>query len=252
MFPYPRKNNFDVLLFPSIFSVENTLREITIKTSFLVRILTTARVSNLYWVIQSEKEKRIINTVNFIIKYALTPHYLRKYIKLDKRLRFVGLLDPINTPYNAVSKEPVEGEVRMGFKVRNSVDVGLNNLFKIKGDFFLVVDSKDNKIMRYYDIYYKGFNIKYLKIDELKTLDNLIIGSRNGKNPFKDSERIRRIYREKGIKLLIGPPDKGCIEILGEEVIENAYNFFPYQGNKDIRSEEALAYALAILNAILS
>ncbi|MEM4138713.1 MAG: putative RNA uridine N3 methyltransferase, partial [Sulfolobaceae archaeon] len=137
MFPYPRSKSFDVILFPAIFNVENTLREITIKTSFLVRILTNARVTNLYWVLQSKNDEKVIKVVNSIIKYALTPPYLKKYIKLNKNLKYVGLLDPVNTPYHVVSKDLIEGELRMGIRKNDFIDIGTNFPIKIKnGKFF--------------------------------------------------------------------------------------------------------------------
>jgi predicted SPOUT superfamily RNA methylase MTH1 len=252
MFPYPRSKELNVALFPSTFRVDRSLVELTLKVSFIVRILTTARVSNLFWVISSKEDKNILNKINKIIKYSLTPPYLKKYIKYDRDLSKVGLLQPVNTPYHIVHEEPIEGEVRIGKLLgKNKVDVGFKKLIESNGKYFLVIDSLNYKLIKYINIYYNGFKIKNIKLNKIKKINNIIIGSRNGKNPFQEAEKIKNIYESMGLTLLIGPPDKGCIELLGYEYLDKAYNFFPMQGSKDIRAEEALAFSLSIINYII-
>ncbi|MEM0122154.1 MAG: hypothetical protein QXG79_02010, partial [Saccharolobus sp.] len=59
MYPFPRYRSLNVGLFLSIFDVENTLSEITLKLSFILRVAFTFRVSKIYWINDSPISKKL-------------------------------------------------------------------------------------------------------------------------------------------------------------------------------------------------
>ncbi|BFH73489.1 putative RNA uridine N3 methyltransferase [Sulfurisphaera javensis] len=246
IFPYPRRKDLNIILFTSIFSTEKSLAEITIKLSYIIRILAIFRVSNLYW-ISDYKNKKIIDIISDIIDYALLPPYLKKEIPIKKNLKKVGLLNPINIPSHIVSKEPIEGEYRLGKKGI----FGLKNKLKTNARIILITNTKPLQVKEYtFYPYYLGFKMHFIDYEKLRDFNNLIIASRSGKNPLEFANEIRSLYEREGISLLIGPPQGG---LLKKEVksFEHIYNFIPNQGVKDIRAEEALVSSLSILNFIL-
>ena len=246
IFTFPRRKDLNVILFTSIFSTDKTLTEITIKTSFIVRTLSIFRVSNLY-LVNDLKDSRVKKTVMDIINYALLPPYLKKKVPLKSTLKKAGLINPVNIPSHIVEREAVEGEYRVGkegefgFESRN-----------IKSKSILVINSNPLKVKPYdFFPYYNGFKTKFIKQDQIFLMNNLVIGSRSGKNPFNEIDKIKKLYENCGISLLIGPPQGGLLKNMNSKKYEYIYNFIPNQGVKDVRAEEALLASLSILNYIL-
>lgn len=246
IFPFPRRKDLNVILFTSIFYADKTLTEITLKTSFIIRTLSIFRVSNLYF-IDDLKDSKVKKTVMDIINYALLPPYLKKKIPLKPTLKKVGLLNPVNIPSHMVEKEAIEGEYRVG----DNGNFGLKSKISANSKTILVINSNPLKVIPYdFFPYYNGFKTKFIEQDQISSFDNIIVGSRSGKNPFEEINRIKELYEKRGITLLIGPPQGGVLKNInvGKKYV---YNFVPNQGVKDIRAEEALLISLSILNFIL-
>jgi predicted SPOUT superfamily RNA methylase MTH1 len=115
----------------------------------------------------------------------------------------------------------------------------------------MFTDSIKGSFIQYPMIYYDGFKIHKIRFEKILEKNNLIIGSRNGKNPLKYKEEIISMYEEKGLTLLIGPPEGMLLKKLGEKFLEKSYNFIIKQGVSDVRAEEAIISSLSLLNAIL-
>jgi len=246
IFPFPRRKNLNVILFTSVFSTDKTLAEITIKTSFIVRTLSIFRVSNLY-LVDDLNDSQVKKTVTDIISYALLPPYLKRKVPLKTTLKKAGLINPVNIPSHIVEREAVEGEYRVG----ENGEFGLRNI-KSKSKSILVINSNPLKV-KSYDMfpYYNGFKTRFIGQDQIFSMNNLVIGSRSGKNPFEDIGKIKELYEKNGISLLIGPPQGGILKNINIKKYEYVYNFIPNQGVKDVRAEEALLVSLSILNYIL-
>lgn len=257
MFPYPRAHPFNVILFTSIIGIEPSPFEKIIKMNYILRGLLSARVSNLF-LIDDVYDKNLLKFIDEVIKYSLLPPYLKRTIPKKRELKFAGLLEPMNFYYHIVHPFPVEGEIRM-IKVtgKNRIETGLKEEVNINDESskqrYIIITDSLSKRARMYDlqIYYTGFKWRFITFKKLNAFKNLIIGSRSGKDPFSEREEILKLYRSMGITLLIGPPKMGVIERLGEKFLSRAYNFFPKQGVKDIRAEEALLYSLGILLEII-
>lgn len=246
MFPFPRRKDLNLVLFTSIFSTDRTITELTIKLSFIIRVASIFRTSNIFFVddLKSEFVKKCIKDIT---EYALIPPYLKKKVPLKKTLRKAGLINPTNIPSHVIEKEAIEGEIRLGEKG----DFGLASV-KSKSRVVLIVNTNPIKVKPYYFFpYYSGFKIKFIEYRTIFSLNNLVLGSRSGKNPFSEQEKIKELYERRGITLLIGPPKGGILKESELKEFHYVYNFIPNQGVKDIRTEEALLASLSILNYIL-
>ena len=252
IFPFPRRRKLSVVLFLSIFEVENTLTEITIKLSNVLRALVEFRVSEVIWVYQSKDERKRWSVIKDITEYALTPPYLKRHIPIKRSLSKVGLLQPLNIPSHLLMQEFVEGEIR----VNEKGDVGLAIEKSPKSKFVIVTDSLNRNLQPYpFYPYYSGFILKILSYDKLlekfSKLDNVILASRSGVDLRSVEDEIRKKYEEKGIYLIIGPPKRGILRDF-KEFNGLIVNFIPKQGVKDVRAEEALYASLSLLNFILN
>ncbi|MEM3225855.1 MAG: putative RNA uridine N3 methyltransferase [Saccharolobus sp.] len=248
MYPFPRHRSLNVGLFLSIFDVENTLSEITLKLSFILRVAFTFRVSKIYWINDSPNSKKLKKIIMDITKYASTPPYLKKYIPINPNLKKVGMMSPLNLFSHIVSKLATEGEIRLGYKG----DYGISKKLRSPYNSVLITDSVKIEYTPYISIFYDRINMEFIEFEKIFDLENIIISSRNGKNPLKNMNEIVDLYKKDGLTLIIGPPYGHLLEKLGENFLERAYNFAINQGVSDIRAEEALAYSLAILNILLS
>ncbi|BDC19328.1 putative RNA uridine N3 methyltransferase [Acidianus sp. HS-5] len=246
MFPYKRRNELNIAFFSSIFSIEKNLTEKTLKASLLFRFFIEFRVTNVYIICPNSSNKEF-ELLKELSDYALTPPYLKKYIPISHNLKKVGLLSPMNLPFHIVHKLPIEGEIRIG---KNN-DFGLPQKIRTRHKSIIIVDSVKDSFIQYPLIYYNGFEIHKTNIEDILTKDNLIIGSRNGKDPLKYKDEIVSMYEEKGLTVLIGPPEGMLIKKLGENFLKKSYNFIIKQGVSDVRAEEAIISSLSLLNAIL-
>ena len=253
MFLYPRRKNLSVILFTSIFDIENSLSEITLKLSYIIRFLVDFRVSELWWV-KDSKRKGIEKIIRDLVSYALALPYAKKYIPIRPTLKKVGLLEPINIPPHVVINGGAEGEIRISV----NGDIGLEKKEKLCKKYCLIVDSERGEIVNYpFYPYYTGFKLRFVDKKQFLTIlndriesSNILIGSRIGVNIQTVSEKIKEIYESKGIRIVIGPPKEGLAKYLHSF---NGFliNFLPKQGVKDVRAEEALMASLTLLNNLL-
>ncbi|MCH4814929.1 MAG: putative RNA uridine N3 methyltransferase [Saccharolobus sp.] len=248
MFPFPRYKPLNVALFLSIFDIENSLLEITLKLSFILRVTNTFRVNKIYWITDSVNSAKLEKIIKDLTKYALLPPYLKKYVPISRNLKKVGLMSPLAIPYHLIFKQVVEGEIRLGFKG----DFGLKKRINSSSKSILITDSLKVGYIDYSGFYYSGVKNEFVDFNKILNFDNLIIASRNGKNPLKAKEELANLYSKYGLTLLIGPPAGNLLQRLGKQYLDKSYNFVIKQGVLDIRAEEALAYSLSILNLLLS
>lgn len=246
MFPFPRRKELNLAIYSSFF-LEKTANEQIFYIALLFRTLIVFRVSKLYLV---NANNRLYSKLKKLAKYALSPPYLKREIPLDKDLSKVGLLPPMNMQSHIVHKFLVEGEIRIGKK--GNFGIKELEIPYAKFDSILITDSINRKFIKYPKIYYNGFTVHKITLQDLLKKENLIIGSRSGKDPFKYKSEIQEIYDKMGLTLLIGPPEGNLLRsIKCERCIKFAYNFVPKQGVSDVRVEEAIISALSILNFIL-
>ncbi|WP_338604823.1 putative RNA uridine N3 methyltransferase [Sulfolobus tengchongensis] len=248
MFPFSRYKPLNVVLFMSTFDIENTLLEITLKLSFILRVTNTFRVNKIYWIKDSPKSERIAKIITEITRYTLSPPYLKKYIPYSKNLKKVGIMEPVTLPSHLIFRQITEGEIRIGHKG----DFGINTKLNPDLKAILITDSLKLDYVPYNNLYYNGVKNEFIEFKNIFNFENLIIASRSGKNPLKNMEEIVNLYKRSGLTLVIGQPTGNLLHNLGKQYLEKSYNFVIKQGVSDVRVEEALAYSLSILNLLLS
>mgnify|MGYP001770644458 CR=1 FL=1 len=236
---FPRRRPLNVVLFTSTFSTEKTLLEITLKLGLILRVLLVFRVTSVYWVLDEKRYKKIIEDVT---EYALKPPYLKKGIPKKRTLRFVGLLPPFLPATYDLVKGGAEGELR----VLERGNAGLDRKLKKPDGVYILTDNLRARLRKYGDVYYRGFRTYFVDEVELEKLNNVVIGDRFGSSINDVKDELIKKFEEGGLTLVIGPPSGLKPGLRGVRV-----NFVPNQGVKDVRTEEALISALAILNSIL-
>jgi predicted SPOUT superfamily RNA methylase MTH1 len=216
----------------------------------------------------------------FIIKnlgYLSTPPYLRKDLfKLDKDLKYVGLLPPLKTPNHAPEGKPQRGEYREGIVIKwdgydSIVKIGDGIYAKIPrpmplGTRVIVqIDAPTTRDDTYrahvvprdrLSIYW-GFESEIMDVSKL--FDEYIYVILTGKEGISIKNAIEQINDFlSGDRFLVvfGSPYHGVDEILRAEGMENTLkkypfiNFIPGQGVETVRTEEAVIAVLSILNLI--
>ncbi|NON63332.1 hypothetical protein HLB03_11585, partial [Acidianus sp. DSM 29099] len=73
MFPYPRRKELSVALYPSFLGIRSSLIQKTLFLSFIFRLLLTFRVDRLYLI---DAPSQDFNFVKKILMYSITPPYL--------------------------------------------------------------------------------------------------------------------------------------------------------------------------------
>ncbi|MCG3107777.1 hypothetical protein L3N51_00042 [Metallosphaera sp. J1] len=242
MFPFPRAHPLNVIIYPEMFTLKNNFTVFTLEVSDVIRAMVEFRVTKLYLVRRGNDS--ILTKIRKLMIYSMKPPYLKRNLKMDSDLSKVGLLQPVNTPYHAVSSVPVEGEIRV-------VEKGNTGLEGCKGEdgIVLVVDSKECRTIGYFSPFYEGPSLEVIPEGDIGKMNNVILASRSGHDPLEHIGDLKSMYQRRGLTLLVGPPVGGIMSLFGDIP---AFNFIHKQGVSDVRSKEALIGSLAILNSILT
>jgi len=266
--------------------VEDTphLRERTYKIGLIGRAASIFRVEEImiYPDVLTKNQKKDVELISSILNYMETPPYLRKHlIKIDPRLKYVGILPPLRTPHHPSLediKKIKEGDYRDGVVVKSNgkksfVYIGMKKLAIIDKKLPIKkrITIKVNKIGKFIEASiinkseiesYWGYNVKKSKYPLGKSIKlgnyDLVIGtSRYGRKIEEVIYDLKKAWlSSKRIAILFGSPKRGIIEILEEEglKVEEITNFLVNtakdQGVETIRTEEAIYISLAIFNML--
>jgi len=271
-----RRARIDVLI-PSSFSRDSPHpRDRMIRLGLIARCLAAARVEALliYHEDPEKPDKPNAKLIKLVMDYLNTAPYLRKRLfKLRPELRYAGILPPLNIPTHPEEPRMSEAHYREGLVIesgeRSLVDAGLEKPLRVrrrlkKGSRIIVRIQPSNgrqkisiKSRRKAEIY-PGFRTAILdeKLQEIvKAYDLRIATSRKGVD-------IREVWSGLGERLMkssraciaFGAAKEGLYEIAEkqgfslDQEFDYVVNTFPAQGVRTIRTEEALAYTLAIIN----
>ena len=267
-----RNHEISAAIPSSLVAKVSHLREKTSIIGQIGRASAIFRVNHIYIYKDFPDESRLIQQ---ILEYMDTPQYLRKRLIPHKsELRYVGVLPPLRTPHHPLEKDLnyIEvGDCREGYSFSKDggiyADIGLNKLIKIHGartQRRITVKVTEVKpltgaLVRKSDIaQYWGYDVHIIK--SLKQLlrkglfDTTIGTSKNGAELVVNNILLGRLKNSEKILIAFGSPKKGLTEILGEKNINNFFdlylNMIPGQGTETIRTSEAFAACLAILNLL--
>ncbi len=261
------------------------LRMKTLKIGQVGRSLAIFRVNRVLvyddgaeQVEDSEDEASIIMN---LLRYMETPQYLRKDLfPYMEELQFVGILPPLRTPHHPLQNERnEEGDLREAVVIevedgKSRLNLGLseegvldeeldeNKRITVKLGEKLGGNKRKVQIVGKDDISkYWGYEVEKTKnlAQSLKKAkaDYSIGTSRYGENLYESVDGIKENADAKGLTIAFGGPYEGLFEICErqdvdpDDLFNNIINTVPEQGTETVRSEEALAATLAVLNAQL-
>ncbi|ADN50306.1 putative RNA uridine N3 methyltransferase [Vulcanisaeta distributa] len=272
------KPTIDIAI-PSDFLAESPDdREAIRKIGYLGRGAAIFQVSKI--IVYRHKLAGERDRTNFIIKnlqYLVTPPYLRKDLfKLDRDLKYAGLLPPLKTPNHAPEGMPQRGEYREGIvvkwdgyfsiikigegvyaKVPKPMPLGTRVIVQIdaqttRGDTYRAHVVPRDRLSVYW-----GFEAEVVELSRLfSDYDYVILTGKEGMNIKDAMEQLRSALSRDRVLVVFGSPYHGVDEILRAEGMEEALrkypfiNFIPGQGVETVRTEEAVIAVLSILNLV--
>ncbi len=216
-----------------------------------------------------------------LLRYMETPQYLRKDLFPHmEELQFVGILPPLRTPHHPLQDERNEaGDIREAVVIgsedgQSRLNIGLSEEGVIdkeleEGDRLTVkLGEKIGGNKRNVQIVEKRNISKYwgYEVEKTKNLaqslkkakaDYSIGTSRYGENLYEAVEGIKSNADTNGLTIAFGGPYEGLFEICerqdvnSDDLFDNIINTVPEQRTETVRSEEALAATLAVLNVLL-
>ena len=260
------------------------LREKTYKVGLVGRAASTFRVEEvmIYFDKPRQNQNQDAEFTASILRYMDTPQYLRKaLVKVEPRLRFVGILPPLRAPHHQVSGKRGDlkpGTFRQGVvtEVRGRtslVDIGVGETAFVQGNFpkghritVKLTKIKDEiEAVRLDDAeirIYWGFNVTVPKLPLAEStrkmgFDLVISTSRYGREINEVFPDLQSAWaKSKKTLVAFGSPAKGLEEILkGEglglkEYSDFSINMIPKQGVETVRTEEAIYASLSLLNIL--
>jgi predicted SPOUT superfamily RNA methylase MTH1 len=280
-FTAPRRNTRLDVLIPSSFSREaSSPRDKMLRLGMLARFLAAARVEALiiYHEDPERPDRRNAEYIKLVMDYLNTAPYLRKRLyELRPELRYAGLLPPLNIPthperasldyphyreglvISSGSKSVVEAGLERPLRLRRRLAKGSRVVLRIepRGDGRVSVAARSRRSVEVYP----GFRTAIIEegLPEIVGgYDLRIATSRKGADIREILPALKEACAGKErICVAFGASREGLYEIAErqgfklEDHFEYIVNVMPLQGVRTIRTEEAVAYALAILNLIL-
>ena len=206
-----------------------------------------------------------------ILEYMDTPQYLRKQVfPITPELKNVGILQPLRTPHHPATDEANVGDFRKGLttkRVRKGtmVDIGVGRLalckeklsvnkvlsFRIEklGKEILIEPDEPDSVYWGYDVITSDSNL-YDSITMMKNKPDLVKYAPNI-NSILDEVQTS-IQQANHVAILFGGPYSGINSLINERKLDYEVNTVPKQGTETVRTEEAVASTLAILNILLN
>jgi len=279
--PPPRPKPLEIAVPASMLTIEPSLELKTLKAGIVGRAAGAFRVDKIHVYIDRAEAWDDAETFKRILEYMATPPYLRKrlYPGSDPRLRYAGVLPPLQLPTHGVGG-PKEGEVREALVLRRRgrvavVDAGLGKPVEVDLPEGVRVERGERILVKIVSLQpvildmvepggvYRGYTVE--KHDSLSALARRvsrgyyrIATSRQGRLYLDALEEIRRGWGERErIVILFGSPREGLREIAEREglslddIADIVVNTVPRQGTLTIRTEEAVWASLAALNQAL-
>jgi predicted SPOUT superfamily RNA methylase MTH1 len=261
-----------VALPDTVLEEHDSLRDKTVKLGQIARTCSVYGVDSIL-IFHDPHGRSEAPLIVKILEYLETPQYLRKRIyQLDESLKFAGLLPPLRIPSHRPKVTPgklVAGELREGFVLSDgrSVDIGLDENLRLlsavsPGARITVRISRSMPLegtvaSRSESREYWGYMVEQPEISAILSDPRYqlkIATSRKGDSLGKAAGRVQeRFSGTKSLLFLFGSPSRGLFEIVGADLrnrVDMVINLFSEQHVATVRTEEALAAALAFLNVM--
>lgn len=256
------------------------LREKTGKIGLIGRAAAIFRVEEVL-IYNDEAPANDGKLIERLLRYMETPPYMRRQVfPMTDEMKYVGALPPLRTPHHAGLDKSSDVSFREGLVVssdnkKSVVEAGLSRKLVVKqpgltpGTRIPLRAVKSNgeawrPVKREEVTLYWGFRVRLERwnLPELleKTSYELKIATSRYGEPMADAfeKLVARVGAVKSILVMFGSPKKGLLDVFSgrglrlEEKADLVLNMVPDQGVETVRTEEAIAASLAILNLALS
>ena len=227
--------------------------------------------------------------INDVLKYLITPQYIRKYLfQKKKTLSCVGLLHPLNTPNHPTEKESLDVQMAVGNTMyrqgfiksisgkKMQVDIGLVNDVEVAISRGMktnqVIDLKIDKTKNGFLVmpvekdaipFYWGYNVAFIEgdfkniLEDSKKNDILIATSKRGINykEFLQKESPFSTRGKQNLSIFFGPRAGGLSQFFKSvdeflSAFDYVINCFDAPGTKSIRLEEAIPITFSIIDIL--
>jgi predicted SPOUT superfamily RNA methylase MTH1 len=264
------------ILIPSTFTAEE--RNLLIRTHKIGLIARAAAIFGIKKIWIYYDEDPLFNSIwlgeliEDVLKYAVLPPHLKKYFPIKERMRYVGVVPPLQIPSHPSKDENPEfitGRVIRSSKGKSFIDIGKTSLIVNKnlkkGEFVdLKVDWNKkiaNVIERDQIPFYWGYDVFFYKqklnvlVKELKNKGYFLIGtSKYGEPLDKVEEKLKIGLKNDKTAVIFGSAYRGLFDILDDEsrrYVDLIINTVKMQKTKTIRTEESVFITLALLNNLI-
>lgn len=259
----------------SILSVESTLFLKSLRVHQVARVSSIFGVESVFFYREYstplEEYRRHRELIEALWRYFFTPPYLRRrLVPRNPLLRYVGALPPIRLQAFDVKGKPTRGEVRAAYITlkEDGVTALLDNTeeYKATGEcspgitMVRVVDTVERIAECINGDYYMGpklfFSNSLKRI--LEDAESSVFKLATDKTGAVPSLRELRKLRGRRILVLFGSPKRDLYEISAGEgfsILDYAdavWNTIPGQNVVSVRTEEAVAATLSLLNYFLA
>lgn len=220
--------------------------------------------------------------MELLLRYMETPPYMRRQVfRMTDEMKYAGILPPLRTLHHASASQFSDLSFREGLVVssdnkKSIVEAGLprklvlNQPGLLTGTRITLKAEKSNEEIVWRRInrdevpFYWGFRVRLepknlLELVEKTSYELKLATSRSGELITTAFERlVHRAGAAQSILIMFGSPRKGLPEIFRsrglrlEEKADFVLNTIPGQGVETVRTEEAVAASLAIVNLALS
>lgn len=248
-----------------------SLKDKTAKLGQLARTCSVFGVDTVF-IFRDPRGRGESSLIRKILEYLETPQYLRRRLfPLDDSLRFAGLLPPLRIPSHK-PKVPLQrlkvGEFREGVALAGGrdIDIGLDQPLSIRqaaGEgkrvtvrIVSVSPLEGALVERTEPREYWGYSVEVGSLDEAisdRRFPMKVATSRLG-DPL--SAALARLGKElassDGVMTIYGSPSRGLFDMSRNirEKVRFVINLYPEQATATVRTEEAMASALYLLEVL--
>lgn len=249
----------------------DSLREKTVKLGQIARSCSLFGV-DLIQIYRDPRGRGEAALARRVLEYLETPQYLRKRLfPLDESLRFAGLLPPLRIPSHK-PRVPVgslrAGELREGVVLDDgrSVDIGLDSpleldrsatpLTRVTVKVTGTSPLSGVRGERSHSGEYWGYSVEEGSVQKILSDQRFglrVATSRSGEPLLKCLGVLGDRFRSSGSCLvLFGSPSRGLYETIPDldERTDFVVNLYPEQHVATVRTEEAIASALYLLEVL--
>ncbi len=268
--PPKRRRPLHVFIASSILGVEENLELKTLKAGAVGRIAAVFRVDWVHVYRDPDSTPSDYRLLRLLLEYMATPpHLRRKIFPIIPELKKAGLLPPLRVPGHDLPREPRRGVVMEGLveecsSSRCRVYLGSYGVGVLEGRAKprrrIVVEIVDEDKLRVRRLgkppFYMGFRVRAWPnlasgILEAKKHGVKVIGTSRTGACILESNPLDLYSEARGLALVFGGPRGSVVrDAGGAELFDAIYNTVPLQGTKTVRTEEALAATLSLVNIL--